>query len=133
MSGYVSRDNATPLVGGRHNLVGGRHNLVGGRHNLVGGRHKRRRSKTHKKSHGESSHAKKAVGSRAEVWHGNAKHTSGGLKKKDLMMKHGHIVSKKASQTAKKNFSKNLPKSVRAPLFKKGHRGRSKTRRHSRK
>ena len=45
----------------------------------------------------------KATGSRAEVWHGNAKHTSGGLTKKHLMMnKRGRIVSRKKSKTAKK-------------------------------
>ena len=45
----------------------------------------------------------KASGSRAEVMHGNAKHTSGGLEKKDLMMnKRGRIVSRKKSKTAKK-------------------------------
>jgi hypothetical protein len=46
------------------------------------------------------------VGSRASVWHGNAKHTSGGLTKKDLIKKKGRILSKKASKSAKKN--KNL-------------------------
>ena len=45
----------------------------------------------------------KAVGSRAEVMHGNAKHTSGGLEKKHLMMnKRGRIVSRKKHTTAKK-------------------------------
>ena len=42
-------------------------------------------------------------GSRAEVWHGNAKKTTGGLTKKGLMKnKHGEIVSKKKHFTAKK-------------------------------
>ena len=42
-------------------------------------------------------------GSRAEVWHGNAKKTTGGLTKKDLIKnKHGEIVSKKKHFTAKK-------------------------------
>ncbi len=42
-------------------------------------------------------------GSRAEVWHGNAKKTTGGLSKNDLMKnKHGEIVSKKKHFTAKK-------------------------------
>jgi len=42
-------------------------------------------------------------GSRAEVWHGNAKKTTGGLSKNDLMKnKHGEIVSKKKHHTAKK-------------------------------
>ena len=45
----------------------------------------------------------KTVGSRAEVWHGTAKKTSGGLLKKDLKKnKRGRIVSKKMSNRAKK-------------------------------
>ena len=47
------------------------------------------------------------IGSRAEVWHGNADHTSGGLKKKDLKMKDGRIISKAASKAAKKSLKKN--------------------------
>ena len=44
-----------------------------------------------------------AVGSRAQVMHGTADHTSGGLTKKDLKYnKHGRIVSRKKSQKAKK-------------------------------
>ena len=49
------------------------------------------------------------IGSRAQVYHGNAVQTSGGLKKKDLFKdKHGCIKSKKASARARKN--KNLGK-----------------------
>ena len=45
----------------------------------------------------------KTVGSRAEVWHGTAKHTSGGLTKNDLFKnKSGRIVSKKKHFTSKK-------------------------------
>ena len=45
----------------------------------------------------------KTVGSRAEVFHGTAKKTSGGLFKKDLKKnKRGRIVSKKMSKRAKK-------------------------------
>lgn len=45
----------------------------------------------------------KTIGSRAQVWHGTAKKTTGGLKKSDLMKnKHGRIVSKKVSASAKK-------------------------------
>jgi hypothetical protein len=37
-----------------------------------------------------------SVGSKAQVWHGTAAHTSGGLTRKDLMKtKKGRIVSKK--------------------------------------
>lgn len=35
------------------------------------------------------------VGSKVQVWHGSAKHTSGGLTKGDLMKYKGRIVSKK--------------------------------------
>ena len=46
-------------------------------------------------------------GSRAQVMHGTAMKTSGGLTKKNLRKnKHGRIVSVKASKSAKKN--KNL-------------------------
>jgi hypothetical protein len=45
-----------------------------------------------------------AVGSRAQVMHGTADHTSGGLKKGDLKMnKWGRIVSRKKSMKAKKD------------------------------
>jgi hypothetical protein len=45
----------------------------------------------------------KAVGSRAQVMHGSAHHTSGGLTKKDLKYnKWGRIVSRKKSAHAKK-------------------------------
>ena len=51
-----------------------------------------------------------AVGTKAQVWHGTAKHTSGGLKKSDLMKtKKGRIVSKKKHALGKKSL-KNLKK-----------------------
>ena len=44
-----------------------------------------------------------AVGSHAQVWHGTAKHTSGGLTKKDLMKnKRGKIISRKKHALGKK-------------------------------
>ncbi len=47
---------------------------------------------------------KTIIGSRAEVWHGTAKHTSGGLTKAHLMKnKSGRIVSKKKHFSAKKD------------------------------
>jgi len=52
-----------------------------------------------------------AVGSKAQVWHGTAKHTSGGLRKTDLMKtRKGRIVSKKKHAAGKKAL-KNLIKS----------------------
>lgn len=75
----------------------------------------------------------KALGSRAEVWHGTAKHTSGNLHKKHLMMnKRGRIVSRKKHATAKK--MKRLEKAGFKPkkgtfkLFKKSD-GKTKRKR----
>jgi len=66
----------------------------------------------------------KTIGSRAEVWHGTAKKTSGGLMKKDLKKnKRGGIVSLRMSNRAKKD--KRLekagykPKKGKFVLFKK--------------
>jgi hypothetical protein len=43
------------------------------------------------------------VGSKAQVFHGTAKHTSGGLEKKDLVQnKHGRIVSRRKMMAGKK-------------------------------
>jgi DVNP family len=51
-----------------------------------------------------------AVGTKAMVFHGTAKHTSGGLTKKDLMKtKKGRIVSRKKHALGKKSL-KNLIK-----------------------
>ena len=51
--------------------------------------------------------ALQSVGSRAQVYHGTALHTSGGLTQKDLIQKkNGSIVSARASRAAKNN--KNL-------------------------
>jgi len=43
------------------------------------------------------------VGSRAQVYHGNATHTAGGLTKKHLKKKDGEIVSKKKAKDEKTN------------------------------
>ena len=48
------------------------------------------------------------VGTRAQVWHGTADKTPGGLTKKDLKWVNGRIKSIRASKAAKKN--KNLIK-----------------------
>ena len=44
----------------------------------------------------------KTVGSYAELWHNNALRSAGGLKKKDLMMRKGRIMSKKKHAAGKK-------------------------------
>ena len=48
-----------------------------------------------------------ATGSKSQVWHGTAKHTSGGLTKKDLMKtKKGRIVSRRKHAAGLKALSK---------------------------
>ena len=67
----------------------------------------------------------KAIGTRAEVMHGTAHHTSGGLTRKDLKYnKHGRIVSRKASERGKKALKHLIKAGYKAKkgtfrLFKK--------------
>lgn len=76
----------------------------------------------------------KTNGSRAEVWHGTAKKTSGGLTKSNLMKnKHGRIVSRRKHASGKKSI-KHLEKlgykakKGHFTLFRKGHKGSRKMR-----
>jgi hypothetical protein len=69
-----------------------------------------------------------AVGTKAQVYHGTAKHTSGGLTKKDLMKtKKGRIVSRKKHAAGKKAIARLFklgfkPTKGRFSLFGKGTR-----------
>jgi hypothetical protein len=81
----------------------------------------------------------KAVGSKAEVFHGTAKHTSGGLKKKDLMKHHNRIISRKKHAAGKKAI-KHLfaagykPKKGTFKLMRKSMaHGKSHSKRHSKR
>ena len=71
------------------------------------------------------------TGSKAQVYHGTAKHTSGGLTKKDLLKnKHGRIVSRKKMAAGKKALKYLTRKGYKAKrgtfkLFSK-HRGTHK-------
>jgi hypothetical protein len=66
-----------------------------------------------------------AVGTKAQVWHGKAKHTSGGLTRKDLMKtKKGRIVSRKKHAAGKKALKRLTKAGYKAKkgtfkLFKK--------------
>lgn len=72
------------------------------------------------------------IGTRAQVWHGNAKKTSGGLTKNNLMKnKHGRIVSRRKHSSGKKSIKRlrklgYVAKKGHFTLFKKGHRGSKK-------
>jgi hypothetical protein len=80
----------------------------------------------------------KAVGSKAEVFHGTAKHTSGGLKKKDLMKHSGRIISRKKHAAGKKAI-KHLfaagykPKKGTFKLMRKSMAHSSKHSKHSKR
>ena len=82
----------------------------------------------------------KAVGSKAEVFHGTAKHTSGGLKKKDLMKHHNRIISRKKHAAGKKAI-KHLfaagykPKKGTFKLMRKSmaHSSKRHSKRHSKR
>ena len=70
-------------------------------------------------------------GSKAQVWHGTAKKTSGGLTKSDLIKnKHGRIVSRRKHTMGKKSIKHlrklgYIAKKGKFTLFHKGHkRGR---------
>ncbi len=69
-----------------------------------------------------------AVGSKAQVWHGTARHTSGGLHKKDLMKtKSGRIVSRRKHNLGKKAIKTlkrmgYIAKKGTFKLFRKGVR-----------
>jgi hypothetical protein len=68
---------------------------------------------------------KPAIGTKAQVWHGSAHHTSGGLTKKQLMMtKHGRIVSRRKHALGKKALRRLVkagykPKKGTFKLFKR--------------
>ena len=65
---------------------------------------RKRKSSRRKSSKKKTTKKIKTVGSRAEVFHGNALHTSGYLYKSDLKLnKGGKIVSRRASARAKRD------------------------------
>jgi hypothetical protein len=86
----------------------------------------------------------KAVGTKAEVFHGTAKHTSGNLHKKDLMKHKGRIVSRKKHAAGKKAIKRLFalgykPKKGTFKVMRKSmvdgrrHKKGRHTRKHSRK
>lgn len=67
------------------------------------------------------------AGSKAQVWHGTADKTPGGLTRKDLMKnKHGRIISRRKHALGKTSAKKHLfaagykPKKGTFKLFRKG-------------
>lgn len=80
----------------------------------------------------------KAVGSKAQVFHGTAKHTSGGLHKKDLMKRAGRIISRKKHAAGKKAIQRLFslgykPKKGTFKLMRKSMVNGRKHKKHTRK
>jgi hypothetical protein len=76
----------------------------------------------------------RTIGSRAQVWHGTAKKTSGGLTKSNLFKnKHGRIVSRRKHSSGKKSIKMlkklgYIAKKGHFTLFHKGRKGSRKMR-----
>lgn len=72
------------------------------------------------------------IGTRAQVWHGTAEKTPGGLTKRHLMKnKHGRIVSRRKHASGKKTIKHlrklgYVAKKGEFKLFHKGHKGHSR-------
>jgi hypothetical protein len=67
----------------------------------------------------------KIIGSKAQVFHGNATHTSGGLKKSDLVKnKHGRIVSRKKQAAGLKSLQYLIKAGYEPVKGKFGHSGK---------
>lgn len=70
-------------------------------------RNSRKNRSSTRKNNAQMGGKVKAVGTKAEVFHGTAKHTSGGLHKKDLMKtKRGRIVSRRKHAAGQKAIKK---------------------------
>jgi hypothetical protein len=81
-------------------------------------------------------HKIKTVGSYAEIWHGAASKSAGGLKKKDLMKtKHGRIVSRRKHALGLKAIKRlfALGYKPKKGTFKVMHKSMVDGRRHSRR
>ncbi len=93
----------------RKNRKDSRKNTRKNRKGQMGGKKNTRKANTRKTNmrKEQMGGAIKATGTKAEVYHGTAKHTSGGLKKSDLMKtKRGRIVSKKKHAAGQKAIKK---------------------------
>lgn len=97
-----------------------RRNSLGRNHNKLGRftptrKSVRKSSHATRKSHGHQL----TIGSKAQVWHGTAHHTSGGLTKDKLMQKSsGKIVSRRASAAGKKAMERLEKSGKKAEPFK---------------
>jgi hypothetical protein len=123
--GRRRRNNVTMRRNRRNNMMGGAEMDASGNEVMAGGKRRRNNTTMRRNNNAMLGGAKVTVGTKAQVYHGTAKHTSGGLTKKDLMKtKKGRIVSKKkhaAGQKAIKKLKKlgYVAKKGTFKLFKK--------------
>jgi hypothetical protein len=121
----AATNNAAPANNSAANNSAAANNSVSANNSgtMAGGR---RRRATRRAAKGGRSGRVPAVGTKAQVYHGTAKHTSGGLTKKDLMKtKKGRIVSRKKHAAGKKALKRLVKagykaKKGRFSLFKRG-------------
>ena len=92
------------------NYGGGTHGSSGGHGRTAHGGSRRQKWRTNGRGSRRRKNFKKAVGSRAEVWHNTALHTAGGLYRHQLTQnRHGRIVSRRKSSQGRNRRSNNLP------------------------
>lgn len=94
-----------PPAGNTTGMSGGRRGTRKNRRNATRKNRKNTRRNT-RKNNTMMGGAKQTVGTKAQVWHGTAKHTSGGLTKKDLMRHKGKIVSRRKHAAGLKAIKK---------------------------
>ena len=110
-----NNNNNDDFDGGQMNSAASRKNNNNNNNNYNGGQMNNGTNTTRKNNNNSSATMMggariPAKGTKAQVWHGTARHTSGGLTKKDLMKtKKGRIVSRKKHAAGKKAL-KNLVK-----------------------
>ncbi len=97
----------------RNNMYGGSEMDASGNEVMTGGKRRRnnmtmrKNNMSMRRNNNMMGGKMPAVGTKAQVYHGTAKHTSGGLTKKDLMKtKKGRIVSKKKHAAGQKAIKK---------------------------
>jgi hypothetical protein len=107
-----NNNNNNDYDGGQMNSAASRKNNNNNNNNYNGGQMNNSTNTTRKNNKNSMMGGARipAKGTKAQVWHGTARHTSGGLTKKDLMKtKKGRIVSRKKHAAGKKAL-KNLVK-----------------------
>jgi len=116
----ASMNNSAMPSAGVSRKNGRKNNIMSRKNNMM------RKNNMTRKNNMMGGARKPAVGSRKMVMNGNADHTAGGLKKSDLMMHKGRIVSRKAHKAGLKAIKRlraagYIAKKGQFKLFSKKH------------